>query len=141
MSDRTSAPEQLAHHAIGALLDDIKTAWAASDADRMAQAFAEDAIFVPFNGARLVGRAAIAEFHARPFATALQGSRLLVDLVDIRLLAETLYLVATSGGPALRGESTAPQATQSYIVRDLGDRWTILFFQNTPVRALPGASG
>ncbi|MGY3697247.1 uncharacterized protein (TIGR02246 family) [Bradyrhizobium sp. USDA 3240] len=139
MSDKTSAPADRARNAISALLGDIKAAWATNDADRLAQAFAEDAIFVPFNGSRLLGRAAIAEFHMRPFATELQGSRLLVDLVDIRPLSETLYLVATSGGPARRGQESPPQATQSYICRDIGDRWAILFFQNTPVRSPPGA--
>ncbi|WP_375780039.1 SgcJ/EcaC family oxidoreductase [Bradyrhizobium sp. ma5] len=139
MSSKTDAREERALNAINALLADIKAAWAANDADRMAQSFAEDAIFVPFNGSRLLGRAAIAKFHAQPFATELQGSRLLVDLVDIRPLSETLYLVSTSGGPARQGQESPPQATQSYICQDIGDRWAILFFQNTPVRSPPGA--
>jgi len=138
MSNTTDARDDRAHNTINAPLDDVQAAWAANDADRMAQAFSEDAIFVPFNGSRLLGRAAIAKFHAVPFATALQGSRLLIDLVDIRPLSATLYLVATSGGPARPGQNP-PQATQSYICQDLGDRWVIMFFQNTPVRPLPGA--
>jgi uncharacterized protein (TIGR02246 family) len=88
-----------AYNAIDALLADVRAAWAANDAETFAQAFSEDAIFIPFNGARLVGRTAIAKFHAPPFATEFHGSRLLINLIDIRPLAETFYLVATSGGP------------------------------------------
>ncbi len=128
-----------AHNAINALLDEAQAAWAANDAERFAQIFSEDAIFVPFNGARLLGRAAIANFHAPPFATVFQGSRLLFDLIDIRPLSETLYLVATRGGPSRPGQKHPVQGTQSYIFQDTGDRWAITFFQNTPVLPLPGA--
>jgi uncharacterized protein (TIGR02246 family) len=128
-----------ADNAIHALLADVQAAWAASDAERFAQAFSEDAIFVPFNGARLLGRAAIAKFHAPPFATELKGTHLLFDLIDIRPLSETFYLVATLGGPARPGQENPAQGMQSYIFQDFGDRWAITFFQNTPVLPLPRA--
>jgi uncharacterized protein (TIGR02246 family) len=132
------SPDDRAHNAINTLFDDVQAAWAANDAERFAQVFSEDAIFVPFNGARLLGRAAIANFHAPPFATVFQGSRLLFDLIDIRPLSETLYLVATSGSPTRPGQKNPVQGTQSYIFQDFGDRWAITFFQNTPVLPLPG---
>jgi uncharacterized protein (TIGR02246 family) len=128
-----------AYNAINALLADVQAAWAANDAETFAHAFSEDAIFVPFNGARLLGRAAIAKFHAPPFATELQGTRLLFDLIDIRPLSETFYLVATWGGPTRPGQKNPVQGTQSYIFQDFGDRWAITFFQNTPVLPFPRA--
>ena len=133
-----TSTDDRAHEAINTLLDEAQAAWAANDAERFAQIFAHDAIFVPFNGARLLGRAAIAGFHAPPFATVFQGSHLLFDLVDIRPLTETLYLVATLGGPSRPGQNNPTVGTQSYIFEDFGDRWAITFFQNTPVLPLPG---
>jgi uncharacterized protein (TIGR02246 family) len=46
--------------AIQALLEEIKRAWAASDAELLARPFSADANFVAFDGTRLKGRAAIA---------------------------------------------------------------------------------
>jgi uncharacterized protein (TIGR02246 family) len=129
--------DQETRKAIEGLLHAVVDAWAAHDADQLAQAFAEDAIFIPFHGARLKGREEIAAFHSRPFATELRGSRLQVDLVDIRPLADNLYLVATQGGPLVLGSKHRVEETQSYICRNLGNRWAIEFFQNTPVLAEP----
>lgn len=127
-------PDDRAQHGINALLDEIHAAWQAGDAEAFAQAFSEDALFVAFNGSRLRGRSAIADFHAPAFATVLRGSRLVIDLVDIRTLSDGIYLVSTSGGPAKPGDKDGVPETQSYLFRDFGERWAIVFFQNTPVR-------
>ncbi len=129
-------PDERAKNAIIALLDDVEAAWAAHDAERLAQAFAEDAIFVAFNGTRLFGRAAIAAFHVSPFAGELSETRLQIDLVEMRALSEGVTLVATSGGPIWPGSDRGVQETQTFICRNDGDRWTIVSFQNTPVRPL-----
>jgi uncharacterized protein (TIGR02246 family) len=128
-----SLADEESRGAISAVLDRVQAAWAAGDANQFGGAFAEDAIFVPFNGARLFGRAAIVQFHERPFAEEFRGGKLNIDLVDIRALSKDTYLVATNGGPARAGANRGLQETQSYIVRCRSDQWEIAFFQNTPV--------
>ena len=119
--------------AIQNLLSEVQMAWAAGDLNRFGHAYSEDAIFVPFNGRRLRGRTEIQEFHAHPFSTEFRGSKLEVDVVDIRPLAKGVFLVSTNGGPLRAGEAHRTPETQTYVIQDFSGRWAIVFFQNTPV--------
>lgn len=133
LAGERSAMDATSRNAIRNLLSELQTAWAAGDVNRYALAFSEDAIFVPFNGRRLNGRAAILDFHARPFATEFHGGKLEIDIIYIRALTKGVFLVSTDGGP-LRAVETHPNPeTQTYVIQDFGDRWAIVFFQNTPV--------
>jgi len=128
-----SAVDKRSQDAIQTLLSKVQAAWAASDVNQFAHAFSEDAIFVPFNGRRLNGRAAIVDFHVHPFATELRGSKLDFDIVDIRALTKGVFLVSTNGGPLRVGEAPRIPETQTYVIQDIGGRWAIVSFQNTPV--------
>jgi uncharacterized protein (TIGR02246 family) len=128
-----SAVDKRSQDAIHTLLSKVQTAWDIGDANQFANAFSEDAVFVPFNGQRLNGRAAIVDFHVHPFATELRGSKLEVDIVDIRALAKGVFLVSTEGGPLRAGEAHRIPETQTFVIQDFGGRWAIVSFQNTPV--------
>jgi uncharacterized protein (TIGR02246 family) len=129
----SSAVKAGIRNAIDGVFAKIRAAWADGNAAQFAEVFSEDAIFVPFNGARLVGREAIKQFHERPFATELRGSTLDVNLVDVRAVTEGIYLISTRGGPTRPGQESGAQGTQSHIIQRLEDRWAVVFFQNTPV--------
>ena len=128
-----SVVDKRSQDAIHALLSEVQMAWAAEDLNRYGHAFSEEAIFVPFNGRRLNGRMAIQEFHAHPFSTEFRGSKLDIDIADIRPLAKGVFLVSTNGGPQRRGEAHRTPETQTYVIQDFSGRWAIVFFQNTPV--------
>lgn len=126
--------------AIHALFDRIKAAWATGDAKQLANAFSEDAVFVAFNGTRLIGRAAIMEFHEQPFATIFRGGTLDIDIDDIQPLAPDIYLAATNGGPLIKGGHQRAEETQSYVICHRGDEWAIALFQNTPISSVGGSA-
>jgi uncharacterized protein (TIGR02246 family) len=128
-----SAVDERSRDAIHNLLSEVQTAWAVGDVNQHARAFSEDAIFVPFNGRRLNGRAAILDFHAHPFATEFRGGKLDIDIVDIRALTKGVFLVSTNGGPLRADEAQPIPETQTYVIQDFGGHWAIVFFQNTPV--------
>lgn len=128
-----NAVDRRSWDAIHTLLSNVQAAWAVGDVNQFADAFSEEAIFVPFNGQRLNGRAAILVFHVHPFATELRGSKLDFDVVDIRALTKGIFLVSTNGGPLRVGEAHRIPETQTYVIQDFGVRWAIVSFQNTPV--------
>jgi uncharacterized protein (TIGR02246 family) len=128
-----TAVDERSRNAVYALLSGIKAGWAAGDVEKFAQAFSEDAIFVPFNGLRLNGRNAILSFHVYPFATEFRGSKLEIDIVEIRALKKGIFLVSTNGGPLREGEAHCTPETQTFVIEEVGDRWAVVFFQNTPV--------
>ena len=135
----SSTIEKPSRSAIDDVFAKLRAAWADGNADEFAQTFSENAIFVPFNGARQVGREAIKKFHERPFATELRGSKLDMDIINVRTLMDGMYLISTSGGPWRQGRKHRVDGTQSHIVQHLEDRWAIVFFQNTPVLPARGA--
>jgi uncharacterized protein (TIGR02246 family) len=128
-----SAVDKRSQDAIHTLLSEVQAAWNMGNVKQFAQAFSEDAVFIPFNGQRLNGRAAILNLHVHPFATELRGSKLDFDIVDIRALATGIFLVSTDGGPLLAGEAYRIPETQTFVIQDFGDHWAIVSFQNTPV--------
>jgi uncharacterized protein (TIGR02246 family) len=128
-----SIVDKKSQNAIHTLLSEVQNAWAKGDLNRYGHAFSEDAIFVPFNGRRLNGRMAIQDFHAHPFSTEFRGSKLEIDIVDIRPLTKGVFLVSTNGGPLRAGEAHGTPETQTYVIQDFSGRWSIVFFQNTPV--------
>jgi uncharacterized protein (TIGR02246 family) len=73
-------PQDLAHRLADAFND--------KDADAFAALFTEDAEFVNVFGARMRGRAGIAEGHRRVFATTLVGSTLALEELDVLPLGD-----------------------------------------------------
>jgi uncharacterized protein (TIGR02246 family) len=128
-----NAVDKRSQDAIHALLSEVQAAWDKGDVNQFAHAFSEDAVFVPFNGQRLHGRAAILDFHVHPFATELRGSKLDFDIVDIRALTKGVFLVSTDGGPLRAGEAHRIPETQTFVIQDFGGHWAIVSFHNTPL--------
>jgi len=122
--------------AIAALLAGMEAAWARSDADLLADAFSDQALFVAYDGSRLHGRTAIADFHRRPFATHLRGMRLAVRMTALRALTPDICIVSTVGSPRRPdgGAGRYEDGVQSYVCQRRGRGWRIEMFQNTPVR-------
>lgn len=101
---------------IRALWQTMAAGWADGDATRFASVFAADADFVNVRGEALSGRAAVADSHARLFATAYRGTTLSASVTLIRRLAPELSLVHVTSEVRPAGVVTHAQA----VVRHAG---------------------
>ncbi|HEX6345650.1 SgcJ/EcaC family oxidoreductase [Umezawaea sp.] len=100
--------------------------WAEGDAERFAEAFAPDVDFVTVRGEDLRGRAAVAEVHARLFASVFRGTRLVPNFLLLRPLADGIRLVHVTTGIVPLGVLTHAQA----VVTRRDGAWSITAFHN-----------
>ena len=97
-----------------------------------------DANFVAFDGTRLKGRVAIADFHRGPFKTHLRGMKIVIAVTETRKLADTVYLVCAEGGPVRDDGAGLAGEVQTFVCHEFSVHWSIASFHNTPVRPLRG---
>lgn len=108
-------------------------AWNRGDGDAFAARFGDGADFVAFEGTHLRGRDAIAEFHARLFATDLAGSRLEGEVRFARALDDDHAVVSAVAGTILPGEATrnpARESMQLFVAVRTDAGWRIEAVQN-----------
>jgi uncharacterized protein (TIGR02246 family) len=122
---------------------DFADAWAEGNGNKMAKCFTEDAYFVAFDGTRLKGGKAIGDWHQPALNTVLRGTKLDVQIDELRMLAPDLALVATSGGPVNgRPSSFSKLIGASYelqlVHKNANDEWKILGLQVTRRRPIHG---
>jgi uncharacterized protein (TIGR02246 family) len=122
---------------VQAALDAFVRAFAAGDADALAELFAPDAQLLLLYGAAVVGRLAIREVWAGAFArndtSAWQTERQIVDVHGDRAYALTTYtetLVPRAGGPP---ELVAGRLVQ-FLRRDADGHWLVTLALNSHVR-------
>ncbi len=123
------------------VIDDLVRAWAEGEGSAFARPFTDEGWFVAFDGTLLRGRAEIGAFHQEAFTTHLSGTRLQVDVEEVRLLAARLIVVLTRGGIRRDGESQGEligASVQTYVMRELDGRFLIESFQNTRDRPIKG---
>jgi uncharacterized protein (TIGR02246 family) len=99
---------------VRALWSTMAEAWAAGDATRFAAVFAPDVDFVTVRGEDLRGRAAVEEVHARLFASAFRGTRLVPNFLLLRPLADGVHLVHVTTGIVPLGVLTHAQAVVTH---------------------------
>jgi uncharacterized protein (TIGR02246 family) len=128
---------------IANLFDNMQAGWRDGDAERFAAVFADDSRFVAFDGAVLTGPKEIAAYHAPPFATYLAGTELRFGPLDVKTIADRVYVVASEGGIA-RGQQTEGgligRSAQTFVVERQEGGLRILTFQNTRVRLIDGSA-
>jgi uncharacterized protein (TIGR02246 family) len=117
----------------------VLDAWDAGDGEAFAAPFADDAVFVGFDGSVMRGREQIASVHQELFDRWLKGSRLVEERTEVRFVAPEVAIVSAIGGTVMRGKTEpAPErdSIQTLVaVREEG-RWSFTSFQNTRIRPI-----
>lgn len=132
----TSDDQQADEQAIRALVDQQVKGWAACDPAAYASVFTADADYITFLGSHYTGRDAIAASYVPLFRRLLKGTRLLVDITEVRFLTADVALVHANAsvvkGVRRRNRRTA-RVNTSVAVRTDG-RWQLAASQNTTHR-------
>jgi uncharacterized protein (TIGR02246 family) len=113
-----------------ALLDDIRQAWDAGDADAYARLFTEDASYVIYTGAAYCGRAAIRDSHLPVFTRWQKGSRMAMRVLQWHRVGDDVVVVLTEGGVG-RGRTIRHDKLQTFTMRRTPQGWRCAAFQNT----------
>lgn len=126
-----------------ALIAELQAGWNAGDGKAFAAPFAEDADFVTVAGQHARGRQAIADNHDRIFSTVYKGSRVSMELAQLRPLRNGLALMHIA--PTLEvpeGQFAGTMnALMTTVVDGSGERPQIVALHNTIVRDLAQAAG
>jgi uncharacterized protein (TIGR02246 family) len=114
------------------------------DAAAFAALFAPDAEFVNVFGARMHGRAGIEEGHRHVFSTALQGSTLVAEDLEVQSLGEdaaVCHLTWRRDLTADAGPATLPpgRGVFTLVGRRAGPGWELAAAANVACVAPPGA--
>jgi uncharacterized protein (TIGR02246 family) len=130
------AVQELAHRLVDAFNE--------KDADAFAALFAEDAEFVNIFGGRMSGREGIAAGHRQVFATALTGSTLTMEDLDVLPVGDDVavcHLRWSRGRTAEATDTTLPPGAGIFTLvgRRDGDRWLLAAATNVAAAAPPGA--
>ncbi|MEV6971202.1 SgcJ/EcaC family oxidoreductase [Hamadaea sp. NPDC051192] len=120
--------------AIESVLHASADAWAAGDGKAYGACFTSDASYVTWVGTPYHGRDEIAASHQALFAQFLKGTKLAVDIAEIRFYGPDTAVVSTTGD-VYKGARPAPEKfskTQTYtVVREADGQWRIAAFHNT----------
>ncbi|GAB1813137.1 SgcJ/EcaC family oxidoreductase [Mycobacterium sp. MUNTM1] len=137
----TSGDQRADEEAIRALIERQVDAWAAGDPAAYASVFTGDATYITFLGTRHAGRDAIAAAYVPLFRRVLRGTRLLIDIADIRFLTPDVALVHANASVvkgARRRNRRNTRVNTSVAVR-MDGRWQFAASQNTTHRRLAEA--
>lgn len=137
----TSGDRRADEEAIRALIDQQVKGWAAGDPAAYASVFTADADYITFLGSHYTGRDAIAASYVPLFRRLLKGTRLLIDVTEVRFLTPDVALVHANAsvvkGARRRNRRTA-RVNTSVAVRADG-RWQLAASQNTTHRRVAEA--
>ncbi|WP_433247723.1 SgcJ/EcaC family oxidoreductase [Streptosporangium sp. CA-135522] len=122
--------------AVRALLERTCDAWNRGDGAAYGTAFTDDATDVTFVGTIYQGAQEIGAAHQVLFDSFLKGTRLAMEIVDIRFYgADTA--VAVTRGDTYKGRPKKLGKVQTYtIVRGADGRWRIAAIQKTKHQSL-----
>ena len=124
--------------AIRELIDRQVSGWAAGRAEQYAGVFTPDADYVTFLGSHYKGSAAIAASYVPLFKKVLKGSRLELEITQLRFLTPDVAIIHAKGavlkGKRRRGRRST-RVNTTVAVRTDG-RWLLAASQNTTHRRL-----
>ena len=116
-------------------LDRMRRAWDAGDAAAYAEEFTDDADYVIFAGVISRGRDEIHADHVPLFERWQRGSRMSMEILDVRMLGADAAVVLTEGGIGKGAKAQHNRIrhdkVQTYVFVREGDRWRCTAFQNT----------
>ncbi|MFI6316217.1 SgcJ/EcaC family oxidoreductase [Nonomuraea sp. NPDC050556] len=122
--------------AIHTLLEQARDAWNRGDGAAYGQTFTADATDVTFVGTIYVGAKEIGDAHQALFDSFLKGSKLHMEIVDIRFYGPDTA-VAVTRGDVFKGKPKKLGKVQTYtIVRDTDGQWRVAAIQKTKRQSL-----
>jgi len=113
-------------------LERIRAAWDAGDAAAFAAEFTEDATYVIYLGAPLVGRPEIERMHVDPLG---RGTRMRIQVLSTKLLTDDVAVVLTVGGVGKDAMTPYDKVQTLTLVRRC-NRWRCTAFQNTEMSSI-----
>ncbi|MEU6741944.1 SgcJ/EcaC family oxidoreductase [Streptosporangium sandarakinum] len=117
--------------AVRALLEETKEAWDRGDGIAYGAAFTDDATDVTFVGTVYRGAKEIGAAHQALFDSFLKGTRLSMEILDIRFYGPDTAVVV-SRGDVHKGKPKKLGKLQTYtVVRGADGRWRIAAIQKT----------
>ncbi|MFF9814405.1 SgcJ/EcaC family oxidoreductase [Streptomyces sp. NPDC014006] len=122
--------------AIRSLLDESSAAWMRGDGTAYGRCFTEDATDVTFVGTVYRGGEEIGRAHQALFGGFLKGTRLTLDITDIRFYGTDTAVVVTRGDVGKGRPKRLGKLATYTVVRDAGGRWLIAAVQKTQHRRL-----
>lgn len=120
------------------LMNRYVTAWNAGDGQAFGAVYAPEATHVTFDGSLLRGRTEIAGVHSQLFGTFLRGSRIELQVEDLRF-AEGVAVLHTSGGILEAGDaalSADRRSMNTMIATKHADGWFLETVQVTRIAPL-----
>lgn len=123
--------------AVTSVLNELVAAWGRHDAQAYGELFTEGATYITYVGTLYQGRQDIVDSHRSLFAGFLKGTKLAVEVLDIRFLGPDVA-VANGRGDTYKGKRP-PKLTkiQTYtLVRQNDGKWRIAAFHNTKRKPL-----
>jgi uncharacterized protein (TIGR02246 family) len=123
--------------AVRAVLGGILTVWADNDADAFVAWYADDATVV-IPGSYLQDKQAIRAGMTAAFAGPLKGSRRVVEVESVRLLADDAAIVIGKSGIVPAGESETPAnrwTLATWVLSDHDGSWLVEAYHDSPVNA------
>jgi uncharacterized protein (TIGR02246 family) len=123
--------------AIRALPKRIESGWSQGSGRMIGDVYATDGKLVAGDGTVTVGREQISAYHDQLFANYLKGTKLLVEVTDVRFLTPDIALMHTAGGILWPGEQQLKPGNdgiQSFVTVRQDGAWRVLLFQNTRVQ-------
>ena len=124
---------------IAELYRDMMDAWNRGSGADFASAMTPDMEFIGFDGTWFHGKDDVAAAHQALFDTHLKGTRLVGDVLKVRLIAPDVALVHARGNTIKRGKSApdpARDSLQTLVAVKTDGAWRLAAFQNTRIRVM-----
>ncbi|MFB7591916.1 SgcJ/EcaC family oxidoreductase [Streptomyces sp. NPDC056169] len=136
----TTDPRATDAAAIRALLERGAAAWAYGDGTAYGACFTEDATDVTYVGTVYHGGEEIGRAHQALFDSFLKGTRLILDITDLRFCGTDAAVVVTRGdvrkGGTLEQDGKQGKLATYTVVREADGRWRIAAVQKTQRKPL-----
>jgi len=115
--------------------------WSAGDAQGYADLFADDVVYVGFDGYAFSSRDELRRSHDELFRGVLRGSSLQGSIESVRWLGSEVAVLHCRGAVVTRGRSSPGRSrvsVQTIVAHRTGAGWLFTDFHNTRYRPLPG---
>ncbi|WP_030440500.1 SgcJ/EcaC family oxidoreductase [Actinoplanes subtropicus] len=122
--------------AIRAVIERSQDAWNRGDGAAYGACFTADATDVTFAGTVYHGGAEIGRAHQALFDSFLKGTRLLVEILEVRRYGAGAAVVLTRGESAKGGSAKLGKLATYTVVRDGDGEWRIAAVQKTQRKPL-----
>jgi uncharacterized protein (TIGR02246 family) len=137
MTSTTEITTASSERAVCAVLDQMYDAWAAADANGIADLYTTDAMVVA-RGSLLQGNDAVRDWFVDGFAGRLKGSTTIDEARMVRFPAPDAAVVVSTGGVLMPGETSVPAqrlVRATWVLARRDGAWVIAAYHNSPLHA------